>query len=101
MTSNWFDPSLPAEIKAKAQMIIDEIGLGNAFLRIRYNPKQAQISFTLDRRVVDIPLVLLERQAWGDIRFLFRAILQSAPSQWNLAADQNDWSAFQARVYKS
>jgi hypothetical protein len=100
-STNWFDPSLSPELRQKAEHIIDELQLGGAYLRVRFNQKLNQLTFTQDRRVVDIPLVLLERGAWADIRFLFRAVLESAPSHWNLSADRNDWSAFANHVYKT
>lgn len=99
-TTNWFDPSMPSDVRSQAQKIINELSLTQAFLRVRYNDRLKQITFTQDRRVVDVPLVLIDKGAWSDIRFLFRAVLDAAPSQWNLSADSNDWSAFATHTYK-
>ena len=59
---------------------------------IRYDSKAQLLVFERDRRVVSVPIKLIETNAWSDIRFLFRAILNSQNSLWNRAADENDWS---------
>jgi hypothetical protein len=101
MTTNWFDPNMPQDKRNKAEQIVEELGLQQMYLRIRSNEKLNLITFTQDRRVVEVPVVLLDKKAWSDIRFLFRAVLESAPSQWNMSADKNDWSAFAKHSYKS
>ena len=98
--SNWFDPKLTAEQKAAAESLVRELGLEKAFLRVRYNSSQNQLSFTQDRRVVDVPMLLIKNNQWNDIRFLFRAVLNAGPSSWNLSADKNDWSAYHHHTYQ-
>ena len=89
---NWIDPEMPADKKPLAEKVLNELGLSG--LRVRLKSDNHHLSFTQDRRVVEVPLGFIESQRWIDIRFLFRAILDSAPSQWNLSADGNDWSAY-------
>ncbi len=101
MNTNWFDPAMPQNARSQAQEIINELGLSQAYLRVRFDETAKQFTFTMDRRVVDVPVVLFDKKAWADIRFLFRAVLDSAPSQWNTSADKNDWSAFSTHSYKS
>lgn len=89
---NWIDPEMPAEIQNLANKVLAQFEVQG--LRVRYNESLKQISFTQDRRVADIPIALIERNQWNDIRFLFHAVFDSAPSSWNLSADKNDWSAY-------
>lgn len=99
MNTNWIDPKIPGDLKKTAELIINELQLQNAYLRVRYNEKLKQLSFTQDRRVVEVPLVLFDENKWSDIRFLFRSILTSPPSTWNRTADTNDWSAYKKHFY--
>jgi len=94
MNTNWFDPALSNDHKAKAETVLQELMLQKAFLRVRFDQEVKALTFTQDRRVVEVPIVLIEKAKWSEIRYLFRAILESAPSQWNYSADKNDWSAY-------
>ncbi len=89
---NWIDPGLSSELKSYAQKILKELELKG--LRVRYNTETEHILFTQDRRVVEVPIKLIKNNNWLDIRYLFRAVLGSAPGAWNLTADDNDWTAF-------
>ena len=89
---NWVDPSMSSLLREKANTILKEFDLKG--IRVRYNSETKHLSFTQDRRVVDVPVVLIDGNHWSDIRYLFRAVLGSAPGAWNLSADENDWSAY-------
>ena len=41
------------------------------------------LHFIQDRRVVHIPLSLIVKEQWADIRFLCRSILKPEPAVWN------------------
>lgn len=92
--SNWIDPSMLSEYQQLAEKVLKEIDIDG--LRVRYFDKENALYFTQDRRVVEVPIKLIKNNQWSDIRLLFRAILDSAPSLWNLSADKNDWSAYKS-----
>ncbi|MCB0393762.1 MAG: hypothetical protein KDD25_04355 [Bdellovibrionales bacterium] len=81
-----FDSHLTEEQKNLAQIVVEELGLNN--LNILY--KEPNLHFVQDRRVVHVPLNLVRSGSWSEIRYLFRAVLGSSPSAWNLSAP-NTW----------
>jgi hypothetical protein len=77
------------EARAKVvTSVLRELGLHG--LRVFHDVDLKQYRFVQDRHVVKVPESLIERQAWADLRFLFRAILGSAPSLTNTGSP-NDW----------
>lgn len=87
---NLIDSKMPAEQQEQAKKILIELKLDN--LKVHFDTKAKLLVFDRDRRVVSIPLKLIRENLWSDIRFLFRATLNSQNSLWNRAADFNDWS---------
>ena len=50
---------------------------------IKVIAKDKYLHFIQNRQVVHVPVDLILKGSWADIRFLFRSILQSGPSVWN------------------
>ena len=46
--------------------------------------------FTKGRFVVRVPIDMIKKEAWSDIRFLFKSVLESSPLVFNTGAD-NTW----------
>jgi hypothetical protein len=88
--ANLIDSKMPAVQQEQARSILEELKLDN--LKVYFDTKTQLLIFDRDRRVVSVPLNLIEQNRWSDIRFLFRATLNSQNSLWNRAADDNDWS---------
>lgn len=86
--ANLIDSKMPAAQQEQAKKILETLNVDN--LTVTYKSKS--LIFDRDRRVVSVPVALVEEGRWSDIRFLFRAILNSENSLWNRAADANDWS---------
>lgn len=84
------DSKMPTEQQEQAKKIIQELNVSG--LRVRFDSKIKALIFEKDRRVVTVPLTLIEKESWADIRFLFRAILNAENSLWNRAAEDNDWA---------
>ncbi len=84
------DSKMPLELQEKAKKIISQFGLEN--LKVYHDPKSSAIIFEKDRRVVSVPVVLVDENKWSDIRYLFRATLESGNSLWNRNAEHNEWS---------
>jgi hypothetical protein len=82
----FFDPRLTEDQKKLAQAVVEELEIGN----FRITMKGDEFHFIQDRRIVHVPERLIKEGLWADIRFLFRAILGSSPSFWNLSAE-NTW----------
>ena len=76
---NILDDQLTEQQKKMACKILDAFHLDNFKVII----KDQVLHFIQDRRVVHIPLSLISKESWTDIRFLFRSILKSNPSVWN------------------
>lgn len=95
--ANKLDSKMSVLHQDYARRIIQEFSLDN--LTVTYIEKTDSLSFVQDRRVVSVPIRLLENNAWGDIRFLFRATLEAPNSLWNKSADENDWGGH--NFYKS
>lgn len=91
------DSKMPQAQQEQAKKIIQEFLLDD--LKVHYDEAGSSLVFEKDRRVVSVPVVLIEKEEWKDIRFLFRATLGSANSLWNTSADTNDWST--KNFYKS
>lgn len=87
--SSVIDSKMEQKYQDYARLILEKYSLDD--LTVSYIEKIDSLSFQQDRRVVDIPIRLIETDAWSDIRFLFRAILDSPNSLWNSSADSNDW----------
>lgn len=88
--ASFIDSKMPSVQQEQAKKIIEELGIDN--VKVHFDSKAKLLVFDRDRRVVSVPLKLIEEDLWSDIRFLFRAILNSQNSLWNRAADDNDWS---------
>lgn len=88
--ANLIDSKMPTVQQEQARKILEELKLDN--LKVYFDAKTKLLVFDRDRRVVSVPVTLIEENLWSDIRFLFRAILNSQNSLWNRAADDNDWS---------
>lgn len=86
--ANFIDSKMTPQQQEQATRILQTMNVDN--LTVKYENKS--FVFERDRRVVTIPLSLIEGERWSDIRFLFRAILNSENSLWNRAAEANDWS---------
>lgn len=84
------DSKMPSDVQEHARTIINKYLLDN--FKIHYRTENKSIIFERDRRVVTVPITLIEAKNWQDIDFLFRAILSSENSLWNSTADKNDWS---------
>ncbi len=84
--SNILDQNLTEDQKSLALKVLEELELDG--MRVLF--KEEVLYFIQDRRVVHVPLHLIESGSWSDIRFLFRAILGSAPPVWNSGAE-NTW----------
>jgi hypothetical protein len=87
--ADLIDSKMPSELQVQAKKIIQQFGLEN--MKVHFDSKTKSLVFDMDRRVVTVPVELIEQEKWADIRFLFRAILESSNSLWNRAADDNDW----------
>jgi hypothetical protein len=87
---NVIDSKMPVSQQEQAKKILKELKLDE--LTIHFDEKAKLLVFERDRRVVSIPLKLIENDLWSDIRFLFRATLNPQNSLWNREADANDWS---------
>jgi hypothetical protein len=88
--ANLIDSKMPIEQQEQAKKILTEFKINN--LKVHYDVNAKLLVFERDRRVVTVPVKLIEENLWADIRFLFRATLNSQNSLWNRAADDNDWS---------
>ncbi|MES2769241.1 MAG: hypothetical protein V4596_08850 [Bdellovibrionota bacterium] len=88
--ANLIDSKMPALQQEQAKKILIELKVDN--LKVHFDAKSNLLVFERDRRVVSVPVKLIEENLWSDIRFLFRATLNSQNSLWNRAADDNDWS---------
>lgn len=88
--ADLIDSKMPVEQQDQAKKILNELGVDD--LKVRFDAKSKLLIFERDRRVVTVPVTLVEEEKWSDIRFLFRATLNSQNSLWNRAADDNDWS---------
>ncbi len=86
--ANLIDSKMPVERQEQARRILETLHVDN--LKVTY--KNKCLVFERDRRVVSVPQDLIEQERWSDIRFLFRATLNSENSLWNRGADANDWS---------
>lgn len=84
------DSKMPEAQQEQARKILEELKVDN--LAVKFDSKIKALVFERDRRVVSVPLKLIEENLWSDIRFLFRATLNSQNSLWNREADDNDWS---------
>lgn len=84
------DSKMPEVQQEQAKRILLELKVQD--VRVYFEEKSKLLVFERDRRVVSVPLKLIENDLWSDIRFLFRATLNSQNSLWNRAADENDWS---------
>jgi hypothetical protein len=87
---NLIDSKMPAAQQEQAKRILVELKVDD--LAVHYDEKAKLLVFERDRRVVSVPVKLIEDELWSDIRFLFRATLNAQNSLWNRAADENDWS---------
>ena len=76
---NILDSKLTKQQKEMACRILETFQLDN----FKVTLKDQVLHFIQDRRVVHVPLSLILKENWADIRFLFRSILQSNPSVWN------------------
>ena len=76
---NTLDSHMTKQQKEMACKILDAFKLD----KFKVIAKDQYLHFIQDRRVVHIPLSLISKEKWADIRFLFRSILQSGPSVWN------------------
>ncbi len=81
------DSKMPIAQQEQARLVVTELRLDNLEVTL----EKSLLVFTQDRRVVSVPVDLIEKKDWADIRFLFRAILESPNSLWNRSADDNDW----------
>lgn len=88
--ANLIDSKMPSAQQEQAAKILTELKIDN--LKVHYDANAKHLVFERDRRVVTVPVKLIEENLWSDIRFLFRATLNSQNSLWNRAADDNDWS---------
>ena len=86
--TNRVDSKMGQDRVQAVTQILRELNLRN--LSVVYDESIKSYRFVQDRHVVKVPEVLIKNQAWGDLRFLFRAILGSAPSQQNTGSP-NDW----------
>ena len=86
------DSKMPEQEKEWAKEVVKELLVDN--LTVSFEKETNLLVFTQDRRVVSVPTVLVKTKNWSEVRFLFRAILDSANSAWNYSSDKNDWSAY-------
>jgi hypothetical protein len=87
---NLIDSKMPATQQEQAKKILTQLKVDD--LAVHYDEKSKLLVFERDRRVVSVPLKLIENELWSDIRFLFRATLNPQNALWNRTADDNDWS---------
>ena len=86
---NTLDAKLNTEQRNAVEHMIATYNLTG--LQISWIAGKNSLQFAKDRRVVTIPWPLYAAECWTDIRYLFRAILDSAPAVTNRGAP-NDWS---------
>lgn len=87
---NLIDSKMGEQRAKDVTTVLKELGLRG--LRVFHDQDLKQYRFVQDRHVVKVPEVLIQKQAWSDVRFLFRAILGSSPSL-NNTGSPNDWGA--------
>ena len=89
---NVFDTHLTDQERECAQKVLAHFPLDNLRILATVGPdNQACLLFAQDRRVVTLPLELVEQEDWGSIRFLFSSILGDAPVSTNHGS-LNVWS---------
>ncbi len=84
------DSKMSQEQQELAKKVLVELNVGG--FQVHFDSNAKSLVFEKDRRVVSVPVRLIEKSQWADIRFLFRAILGSENSLWNRSAEDNDWS---------
>ena len=87
---NLIDSKMPEKQQDQAKRILQELKVDD--LTVHFDEKTKLLVFERDRRVVSVPIKLIENELWSDIRFLFRSTLNPQNALWNRAADENDWS---------
>ncbi len=64
-----------------AQRVIDSLNLKDYNLEIMVDNNI--LLFTKGRFVVRVPIDMIKKEAWSDIRFLFKSVLESSPLVFN------------------
>jgi hypothetical protein len=87
--NNRYSQKLSAKEKELAEAVCKEIELEG--FSIEYKNETSSLLFRKELRVVEVLGSLIEKQRWGDIRHLFRAVLAPGPQLFVYGAE-NDWS---------
>ena len=82
------------DVKEKVDKIIENLGLDG--YTIGYQPATRAVTFKKEFKMGTVPLALVERELWADIRQIFRAVFQAGPQVENFSA-HNEWSRWTAK----
>jgi hypothetical protein len=80
--------NLDKTISAAANRVISELNLSG--YEIKYFPEAKSLHFKKNFKELSLPVTLIEKDRWVDIRHLFRAAFQAGPQVVNYGAS-NDW----------
>jgi len=87
--SNHFGSAVVGDMKKYAEEVIRQLELSQ--ILVGYDEKTKSLHFRKNFRELSIPVALVQRNAWADIRHIYRASLLDGPQVMNYAA-ANTWS---------
>ncbi len=82
--------NITSDVREKADKIIENIGLEGYTVTFK-SAAGGALNFKKEFKEATVPLTLVERGQWADIRQIFRAVFQAGPQVENFSA-QNEWS---------
>ena len=81
--------NITSDVRSKSDKIIENLGLEG--YAISYKSANRALTFKKEFKEATVPLALVDRDQWADIRQIFRAVFQAGPQVENFSA-QNEWS---------
>lgn len=86
--------NLSPDIKEKADKIIETLELEG--YTVSYKATTRAIAFKKGFKEGTVPVALVDRKQWADIRQIFRAVFESGPQVENFSSG-NEWSRGSAK----
>jgi hypothetical protein len=81
--------NLPTDVRDLADQIIDNLSLEGYV--VTYDAARRALQFKKELKEASVPLALVIRNQWADVRQIFHAVFESGPQVENFGAP-NEWS---------
>jgi len=89
MSSSNVLKNIKGDLKLRAERVIENLDLKG--FTVTYEAATRSLKFKKDLKQMTVPMPLVEREQWADIRQIYRAVFEPGPQVENFSA-QNEWS---------